>query len=155
MHLAQAHDPGLSRARVQLHETGITLHMIFAWQDIKSWLPMDTDHDGTVAVDELSAAKSHLQSNIVAEVNMRYAEGLLQPASVCVALLSDDDVKIMIEYKHSEISVMQLHLPLIAQLARGHRMYLTVLDADNNQHAQYLLNADSLPIILQTSGFDA
>ena len=55
-------------------------------------------------------------------------------------------------YQDINAATLQIRLPLIAQLARGHRQYLTIKDAANNQLAQHIVAANSPPILLQPQG---
>jgi len=144
----QAHDPGLSRASIELHETGLALHMVFSRKDIEVLLPMDADHDGTVTTDEFSAVQAELQQIIMAAIDIRDATGKYQAKSVHIEPASGDGVKVDIDYGNSNVSGIQIRIPLIAQLARGHRQYLTVKDANGNLLAQHLLDATSPPVLL-------
>jgi len=150
----QAHDPGLSRASVQLHETGLVVHMAFARKDIEVLLPTDADHDGTVTTDELSAVQAELQLIIMAAIDVRDAKGKYQVKSVHIEPASGDTVNVDIYYDNINASAIQIHIPLIAQLARGHRQYLAVKDANGNLLAQYILDATSPPVLLDGSGPD-
>lgn len=152
MQLAQAHDPGLSRANIQLRETGMTLHMVFARKDIEVLVPMDANHDGAVTADEVLAARTSLKSPIMAAVEVRGAKKKHQPKLVRIKPTPGDAVNIELHYEYREAREVGVHVPLIAQLARGHRQYLTVQDAEGNLLAQHILAASSTPILLQESG---
>ena len=150
----QAHDPGLSRASVELYETGLEIHMAFARKDIEVLLPMDADHDGTVTTGEFSAVRAELQRIIMAGIDVRDAKGKYQLKSVHIEPASGDSVDVDVYYSNINASVIQLHIPLIAQLARGHRQYLTVKDANGTLLAQYMLDANSPPVLLGGTGPD-
>lgn len=154
MHLAHAHDPGLSRTNIQLHETGTVIHMVFARQDIEALVSMDTNGDRSVTADEFSAVRNRLRATLAAEVEIRDAKGIVQPRSVGVEQVPNDAVTVELYYDNINASEIQIHLPLIARLARGHRQYLTVKSAQGSLVAQYILDAESPPIFLQTPGAD-
>ncbi len=149
MHLAQAHDPGLSWANAQLHEAGIAIHMVFARQDIEALLPMDTDHDGTVTEGEFSAAQTDLQSILTAGVEVRSAKEKRQPKLVHIETAPSDAVNFNLYYETTQARAIEIHIPLISRLARGHRQFLSVQDANDNLLAQYILDSTSPPILLQ------
>lgn len=155
IHLAHAHDPGLSRANIEFNATGTTVQMVFARQDIEALVAMDTNGDRAVTADEFSAAQSRLRATLAAGVEIRDLKRAVQPRSVRVARALSDAVTVELYYKNINASEIQIHLPLIARLARGHRQYLTVHNATDSVVAQYILDADSPPISLQSPGSEA
>ena len=78
--------------------------------------------------------------------------GRLEPESVRIQPAASDTLVIALYYEHSEDSTVRMQLPLIAQLARGHRHYLIVKDANGKLLARHILHADSSPILLRESG---
>ena len=150
--LAHSHDPGLSRASVQLREAGVAIRMVFAWQDLQVLVPMDTNYDGTLTADEFFRARSDLHSNIKTAIEVRGARENLPPKSVHIEPALSDAVSVDLYYEHTEPSAIQIHLPLIARLARGHRQYLTIQDTNGKLIAQYIVDAGSSSVFLQKSG---
>ncbi len=143
-----AHDPGLSRAGLQSHAEGMTVHMVFARKDIDALLQLDTDLDGRVSGDEISTARTRLQSTLAAGIELRCSGKLLRPKSVQLEAGSSDSLNVVLSYDRPTAAVMQLSVPLIAQLARGHRQYLTIRDVHNKLSAQYILDATTAQITL-------
>ncbi len=143
-----AHDPGLSRGGVQSHAEGMTVHMIFSRKDIDALLQLDTSLDGTVSDHEISTARARLQSALAAGIELRSSGKLLRPKSVQVEAGSSDTLNVVLFYDHPATVAMQLSVPLMTQLARGHRQYLTIQDAHNKLSAQYILDATTARISL-------
>jgi len=152
--LVQAHDPGLSRANVKLSDAGLSIHMEISRQDLELLVPIDTDHNGTVITEELSAVRSDLELLISSGINVRTARDKYQPNFISIEQATEDGIAIDLQYELSDTSEVQIHIPLIAQLARGHRQYLTVLDANGNLLAQHILAASSPPVVLHQTGPD-
>jgi len=150
--MVQAHDPGLSRANVGLHETGLAMHMVFAWQDLVLLVPIDVEQDGTIVTEELSAVRSHLRSLISGGVEVRGAKGKYPPKTIRIEQGSKGVITFDLNYEFSDASAIQVHIPLITQLARGHRQYLTVQDANGNLLAQRILDSSSSPTVLNEPG---
>lgn len=153
--LVHAHDPGFSRASVQVHATGIAIQMMFARQDIELLVPLDSNHDGAPTMDEHREAQFALRTTIAAAIDVRGVHGRLEPESVRIQTAPSDLVIVALYYEHSKESAVRLHLPLLAQLARGHRHYLIVQDANGKLLARHILHTDSPPIVLQESFTDA
>jgi len=149
MHLAYAHDPGMSRADIQILETGMTIQMSFASRDIAFLVSIDNNHDGTVTEDELLIARPGIQSLLRSAVEVRNAKGLYQPESMRIEPALGDAINTDYYYDFSNASNIQIHIPLIAKLARGHRQYLTVHDINGKLKAQYILDARSPAVTLQ------
>lgn len=150
----QAHDPGLSRANVELHEAGMAIHMVYSRQDLEFLMPIDADHDGTVVAEELSVARPGLQSLIAGAVEVRGAKEIHQPKLVRIEQMPEGTMTVDLYYEFSDAAEIRVRIPLIAQLARGHRQYLTVQDASGNLLSQHILDASAVPVILNGSGPD-
>ena len=151
-HSALAHDPGLSRTEVQLSKEGITIHMVLDRKDVEHLAPAQPDHAGSPAEPDWSRVRARLRSHIPALVEVRNAGTRVQPKSVKVELTPSHAVNIDAFYRPSAASTIQLHIPLLARLADGHRQYLTMRDANANLLAQHVLDAGSPPISLQVPG---
>lgn len=147
----QAHDPGLSRANIKLDDAGISVQMVFAQQDIDHLVVASTDEVRVDSADRFSTVRKRLQSILAAGVEVRDGEGQISPTSVGVVAALSDAVRLNLHYETNS-SAIQIHIPLIARLSRGHRQYLTVQDSSANLRAQHILDAHSPPILLQTPG---
>ena len=149
--MALAHDPGISRARVDLHELGLTIHMDYAGPDLEALLAMDGDFDGRVTATEFSRASSRLQSNMARAVAVRSEGELIPPGDVQLERVSTDAVKLVLGYTAPRSSELSIEVPLLSRLPRGHRQYLTVQDQNGQLRSQHILAAESPPVLIRES----
>ncbi len=152
--LLQAHDPGLSRANVVLNDAELVISMTFALQDLELLTSIDTDHDRVVNKSEFSTSQEVLRASISQGVILQVQGKTVPPKLIRVRQVSDDAVNTELHYDRSHGSQTSLQIPLLKQLARGHRQYITVNDADGNLLLQQIVNAGSEPVALQASGVD-
>jgi len=151
VHMAQAHDPGMSRANIQAQQTGMTIQMLFARKDIAFLVAMDKNYDGSISEDEFQAVHPEIQSLLVTAVDVRSATGRLQPTSIRIVPVQGDAVNVDYDYEFTSTSEIKIHIPLLTKLARGHRQHLTVRDVNGTLLAQHILDARSPAITLKGS----
>lgn len=145
-----AHDPGLSRARAQLQGSALALQMEFSLQDFEALLPVKPDSADAIPVSATQALRQQLLSIIGDAVAVYQAQVLLPPRSRSLTLGDDRTVTAELHYRLGGPEVISLRLPLIEKLARGHRQYLSVWDADGRLLGQHILD-DGTPVLLGTA----
>ena len=143
-----SHDPGLSRSSVRLQGAGLTIKLVFARQDLEILALIDANYDGTVTVDEFDAAQDDLGMRFASGVDVRHLGEIVFPTVVLAEQVPDDAVNIELSYNTPKGSAVSVHIPLIAQLSRGHRQYMAVHDETGNLHAQHILSVASPPVFL-------
>lgn len=143
---AQAHDPGLSRARLQIDRHELVMRITFAERDLEAIVPMDGDQDGSVSGYEFSSAKARLQSAIVSGIELRRDRQLLSPESLSVRPVPSEAVEVVLRFRTPVSSSFTLAIPLIAHLARGHRQYLTVHNESGELLGPYVFDASTRPL---------
>lgn len=151
MPFAHAHDPGLSRALVQLHDMGLSIEMVYAVQDLEMLVPMDGNLDGHTGTDEFLAARPRLYPVIQRSVRVLDAGNVVQPGRIHLEQVPDDAVRIRLDYHVPSRSALTLQVPLLDRLARGHRQYLVVEDSNGEPDSQYILAAGSPPVAVRHS----
>jgi len=151
MHLAYAHDPGMSRADMKILESGMTIQMSFASKDVAFLVSIDKNHDGAITDDELLTARPAIRSLFLSAVVVEHESGQYQPTSMRVEPALGDAINVDYYYDITNVSDMTIQIPLLAKLARGHRQYLTVQDANGKLKSQYILDARSPRVIIESN----
>ncbi len=137
---AHAHDPGLSAAELKVGESGLAVHLTFARRDMEAIIAIDADGNGSVSAAEFAAARPQLESlaNTAIEIS---ADGQRLSAKRAAIELDDSDaLHFRFAFQQQAGSRIGMSVPIIAELARGHRQYLTVRDEDGQILADHLLS---------------
>ena len=117
--------------------------MVFARKDLEILLPMDADRDGKVDGDEFSSVQALLGRRVSGALIVLQS-GIRRPSdSIRLKQIADDAIALDLHFDLAQDTVIELRMPLIAQLARGHRLHLSVKDANGNLIAQHIVDANS------------
>lgn len=146
---AHAHDPGFSRSLVVLDGSTVEVALEFARQDLEVLVRMDADLDGEVSREEFLAARHHLQSIATAAVDLSTAGRSYPPALVEVNMSPGEVVDVELYYDNLDPSDIKLRVPLLVELARGHRQQLSVQDKNGNLLYQHIRDAGSPAVSLR------
>lgn len=146
-----AHDPGLSKARLQWQGESIVMSMVFSRQDMEWLTPIDSNHDGIVSVGEWQQAEQQLLILIRQGVKLKQSNEVLEVAFVDVRKSADDTISIELKYSRPTVAASYFSLSLLNELPRGHRQHLSVYDESDELLARQIIKADSAPVLLQRS----
>jgi hydrogenase/urease accessory protein HupE len=138
---AFAHDPGLSAARLSLDGERLAARLTFARNEIAMIAPMDADRDGRITQSEFDAARGRLESLARESFALSVDGKDAAPSAVAVALDEGDALHFDLEFHAPYGSKLIFRSLLIEKLPRGHRQFLSLLDADGNTQAQRMLDA--------------
>jgi hydrogenase/urease accessory protein HupE len=139
---AQAHDPGLSTAALKLFPDRLEAEVTFARADIEALVPLDQDGNGKVSQQEWDSAQPQLENLSREALNV-----LMNGDSVIITgpdfqLDENNNFRISGVFPSRGAKALKIESPLIAQLARGHRQFMTLLDGQGASLAEELLSAD-------------
>lgn len=143
---AQAHDPGLSRAVLQIGQHQLVMRITFAERELEAVVPMDSDQSGDVSAAEFLSAKTRLQSAIAAGVALRLDHQPQSPQLLSITQTPSDTVEVALGFQTPLSASATVTVPLIARLARGHRQYLTVRHDSGELLGQYVLDSQTGPL---------
>ncbi len=138
---AFAHDPGLSAAVVKLDGEKLATRLTFAREEIALIAPMDADRDGRITQSEFDSARARLESLAKESLALSLDGKEFTPAAVAVNLDESDAIHFDLEFRAPQGTRLVFRSLLINKLPRGHRQFLSLLDADGNTHAQRMLDA--------------
>lgn len=143
-----AHDPGLSKASLQVEADELQLRATFAERDIESVVRLDLDGDGSVSAQEFAALEEDLRSIAAGAMELRSDDILIAAKEATVRLATSGSIDIELHFEPPVGSALRSTFPIINRLPRGHRQYLSVLDAGGQLLGQYVLDAKSSPLNL-------
>jgi hydrogenase/urease accessory protein HupE len=137
---ARGHDPGLSTALLEIFPDYLEAEATFARADIEGLVPLDTDRDGRVNLEELERARPNLEAlaRNVFKVSSVDAITNTEPA---FRLDENDNFHIAGTFRAPGPKLI-VESPLIKRLPRGHRQFVRVLDDQNATLAEALLTAE-------------
>ena len=144
----QAHDPGLSAAILRLMDNQVTAHLTFARREIDTLVPLDANRDGTVTAEELATARAHLAA-LGPDLLTLSSAGLERTAQLTtVALDQSDALHVWLQFPPLTDERLRVTAPILARLARGHRQYLSVRDAQERPLLARILDAEQASVEL-------
>ena len=126
--LALAHDPGLSTATVKLLPGRLAAEATFARADIEALIPLDVNHDGKVSSQEWQNARPILEPLLRDTLVVRGNDGTTGMTEVRLQLDENDNFHVAGNVR-AEGAKLTLESPLLKQLPRGHRQFISVLSA--------------------------
>jgi hydrogenase/urease accessory protein HupE len=149
---AQAHDPGLSAADIQIDAQGLTAHLSFAGSDLASLTSQNVNKNGPASADA-GRGDTTVEPKDLLEVSV---DGVrIQGERVASRVDASGTVHLDIRFPLERGSVLTLRSTAIVKLARGHRQYLSVKSADGNLLAEKILDANQDTLELHIGGLSA
>ena len=148
---ALAHDPGLSTATLRVRGDTIAVHLTFARADIERLVPLDADQDGMVTPSEFQAARPGLEA-LARQALKLTMDGVAVPAQTPVPqLMAADGLDFDLNYplRGTRLGVSS---ELISRLARGHRQYVIVRDAQEQRLGDGLFHAAQHTLAVELPG---
>ena len=132
--VAQAHDPGLSTARLAVVGESLRITLTFAKRDVDAIQSMPTDSAHARVLRGLEAL---VRTNVGVEM-----DGRPTPVeAVAIETDANDNVEIRLDFAHSLATHIKLDMPLIRELPFGHRQFVTLLDGRGGVVVQRMLSA--------------
>ena len=140
--LACGHDPGLSTATVKLLPGRLAAEATFARADIEALIPLDVNHDGKVSSQEWQNARPILEPLLRDTLVVRGNGGTTGMTEVGLQLDENDNFHVAGNVR-AEGAKLTLESPLLRQLPRGHRQFISVLSNQGTPVGEALLTAEN------------
>lgn len=135
------HDPGLSTAELRFSRDALLATITFATRDIEALAPIDTNHDGRVSSSELRAANRDLHM-LAGNLLRLSADGRpIVPLGVAIGPGETGTLEFRLQFPPPAGAGLDVHVPILNSLARGHRQHLTLRD-DAGELLQHSLLVD-------------
>lgn len=141
-----AHDPGTSITTIDISGDGIILQSSYSLRDIETLKMIDADGDEVYSLSELNIARPDLAQVFSKGIELRNDSRLLTADYVEFTIESNENLIFTAEFREIEKSELNLYMPVLEQLPRGHRQYLLV--GTNTGSYENVLSAQSNPLIL-------
>ena len=142
--LVLGHDPGLSLAEVRLGPHAMTTSQIFVQDDLAPLL----EHAPLLPWTPNSFPETDLRRLAAAGIGLRIGGKFEAPATVEVGSTAGDAVFLRTRFPYPPGPAIRIEVPLLGQLARGHRQHLTVRTQSGEILGRYTLKADNDAIVL-------
>ena len=139
--LAWAHDPGLSTAVVKIFPDSIGVEATFARADIEALAPLDVNHDGKISATEWRQARPSLEPLLRETLIVQGNNDPTVLTEVGFQLDENDNFHVA-GILRAEGMKFTVESPLIKRLPRGHRQFLSVLDAQGKPIGEALLSVE-------------
>jgi hypothetical protein len=139
--LAWAHDPGLSTAVVNVFPDSIGVEATFARADIEALAPLDANHDGKVSAAEWRQARPSLELLLRETLIVRGNNDPTVLTEVGFQLDEKDNFHVAGVLRAEGVK-LTLESALIKRLPRGHRQFLSVLNAQGKPLGEALLSVE-------------
>jgi hypothetical protein len=150
----QAHDPGLSAAALRLVEAECAVHLTLARRDIETLVRLDADNNGTVTPAEFEAARQPLNGLASRLLSISSDDQRLSGQVVSIWLDDSDAVHVQLAFPGPSGAWLHVSAPVIAELTRGHRQYVSVHDSLGRLVVERILDAEhtafTLPLAAPT-----
>ncbi len=130
---SHAHEPGLSAAALRFADDALTVHLTFSRRELEALAPIPTDRDG------MSSLRNHALARRLIEINQDGQR--LTARTISVQLDASDALHIRLTFDWRTGSQLHVHAPVLTELARGHRQYLSVDNAAGALLANRMLDA--------------
>lgn len=124
--VARAHDPGLSALALTRAGGALELAAGFANADFAAASRCDRNGDGRIDAAELAAFSPSLSGWLAAGIEVRGHDGPAAAVACTAVLAPNGDVELAVHYEPGAGPVT-LSLPLLGELAYGHRCYVRVV----------------------------
>ena len=147
-----AHEPGLSVLTVARHGGQLDVHLIVARRELEPLVAMDTDGDRVVSAGELRAARPRLEAIARTAVVVEGGGGARAIPDVGIELDDSDALHFRLALIAPAGASVGIRVPLIAQLAVGHRQYVRVRDRTGRLLAEHVLQADAPRFVIAHEG---
>jgi len=138
---AQAHDPGLSSARVTIGNQQIEVVLGFAQKDVESMLaggPNDADIGTSKG---FATVQSELESVAANGFNLYWGKQRAIPGQSTAQRKDAQYIEISLHFQRPDSGQLRLVSTLIERLPLGHRQFLSVVTTGGTDLAQVLLSA--------------
>jgi hydrogenase/urease accessory protein HupE len=137
-----AHDPGLSAAALRLTDDRMVAHLTLARREIETLVPIDADHDGVVTTEEFTASHPSLQALAPHLMAISSAGQAVSAQITAIELDQSDALHFWLQFPSLPGTQVHVMVPIMVQLARGHRQYVSVRDAQGQLVTERILDAE-------------
>jgi len=146
---ARGHDPGLSTAALKIFPNYLEAEATFARADIERLVPLDTDRDGRVNLEELERARPNLEA-LARHVFDVPGDDAITNTEPAFRLDENNNVHLAGIFRTLGPK-LTVESPLLKTLPRGHRQFVSLLDDQGATLAEALLSAEQNVIELDLS----
>jgi hydrogenase/urease accessory protein HupE len=139
---ARGHDAGLSAAALKIFPDRLDAEVILARADIEALVPLDANHDGQVSREEWDCARPQLETLAGEVLNVVVNGKTVAAIRPRFHLDENNDLRIAGIFPAQEAKALTVESPLIKQLPRGHRQFISLMNDQGVTLTEALLSAE-------------
>lgn len=149
-----AHPPGLSSMDVQLQDNSLKLGTTLSLQDIEAIVPMDSDLDAEVSLQELEAVKPKVLSLVIKNLTLTAAGVLLSAESSGISFDDQNNARIELSYPLTIRHDIEIRSDFLALLPAGHQQFITARSSDGQLLTEKMLSRTDSLLVLPLAASD-
>ena len=146
---ALAHDPGLSTGQLRILPRHLEVELTLAQADVAVLKPLNTNVDRQVSPGEWTGAQTSLDQLAGEAWSVQVDGQVMIRSSASARHDASNNVHFTATFPVSHAGAVTCRSELLARLPRGHRQFLTVLDATGRVQSETLLSAGQATINLE------
>ena len=146
---ARAHDPGLSTATVRLETNRIEVKIEMALAAAGELVEIDRNHDGKNSREELDAAAAELQKLGTQALEVTFDGRASREPEVRSQIDQVENVTLDLVFPAPSFTELKIRSKWLATLQPGHRLFLSLQDAQGLVLAERLLSANADTVTVQ------
>ena len=139
---ARGHDPGLSTAALKIFPDRLEAEVIFARADIEALVPLDANHDGQLSTGEWESAGPQLETLARRALNVVMNADAIAVTEPRFHLDENNNFHIAGTFPAQGAKAFTVESPLIKELPRGHRQFISLFDDQDVTLTEALLSAE-------------
>jgi hypothetical protein len=140
---APAHEVGLSTAEVRCSTDTVGVGMVLAVKDLETLFELDADGNGQITAAEFSAQQETIGRYAAQACLLRVNGEAVQPVAVSSSMEGTNTINLLLSFPAGGLKEASVRFELVSHLPEGHRMLVSVVDADGKQMAEQLLTQSS------------
>jgi hydrogenase/urease accessory protein HupE len=146
---ALAHDPGLSTGQLRIRPGHLEVELTLAQADMQALMTLDADGDGKVSSSEWNSAQPSLNRLAGAALSVQVGGQTILASSTSLRRDGSNNVYLHASFVVPQAGELAFRSDLLSWLPRGHRQFITMLDATGKVLSETLLSATQ-PIVSVT-----
>ncbi|MEO6036126.1 MAG: hypothetical protein ABIQ35_12795, partial [Verrucomicrobiota bacterium] len=138
-----AHTPGLSTLKLQHEINQIRAVLIFSPNDLENVILLDTNSDGTISADEISAAQKPLENLAKNLLELSLDSKPLSLLETKIAVDENSNFRFELKFAPGSGAILKAVSKWIALLPPGHRQFVSFQEGNGKEFTEDLLDASN------------
>jgi hydrogenase/urease accessory protein HupE len=136
----------LSTGQLRLLPGRVEIELTFAQADVQALTPLDTNGDGRISPIEWTAAQASLRALVRENLRAEASGHTMFATDVSTRHDASNNVHFAATFPLPDAGRLTFHSELFSRLPRGHRQFITVIDATGRGLSELLLSAEQTAV---------